>query len=44
MRQKLKHARMKASMKQKEIAVAIGITESMYKAIENGTREGKGHI
>jgi DNA-binding XRE family transcriptional regulator len=44
MRQKLKTARKNAGMKQKEIATAIGISESMYKAIETGTREGKGAI
>ena len=44
MRQKLKQARKKTGIKQKEIAVAIGISESMYKAIENGEREGKGAI
>jgi DNA-binding XRE family transcriptional regulator len=44
MRLKLKQARIKAGMKQKETAIAIGVSERMYRAIENGTREGKGRI
>jgi DNA-binding XRE family transcriptional regulator len=44
MRQKLKQARMKAGMKQRETAIAIGVSEHMYKAIEAGKREGKGRI
>jgi DNA-binding XRE family transcriptional regulator len=44
MRQTLKEARAKADKTQKEIATAIGISESMYKAIEAGNREGKGYI
>jgi transcriptional regulator with XRE-family HTH domain len=31
-------------MKQKETAIAIGVSERYYQHIENGTREGKGHI
>jgi DNA-binding XRE family transcriptional regulator len=44
MRQTLKEARARADKTQKEIAFAIGISESMYKAIEAGQREGKGYI
>jgi transcriptional regulator with XRE-family HTH domain len=44
MRQILKITRQKTGLKQKEIAIAIGISERMYRAIENGTREGKGVI
>ena len=44
MRQILKQARIKAGMKQKETAKAIGVSERYYQHIENGTREGKGRI
>jgi transcriptional regulator with XRE-family HTH domain len=44
MRQILKQARIKAGMKQKETAIAIGVSERYYQHIENGTREGKGRI
>jgi DNA-binding XRE family transcriptional regulator len=44
MRLKLKQARIKMGMKQKEIAHAIGISERMYQEIEAGRREGKGAI
>jgi DNA-binding XRE family transcriptional regulator len=44
MRQKLKATRQKAGMKQRETAIAIGVSERMYQQIEAGTREGKGRI
>jgi DNA-binding XRE family transcriptional regulator len=44
MRRKLKHARVKAGMKQKETAIAVGVSERMYQQIEAGKREGKGRI
>jgi DNA-binding XRE family transcriptional regulator len=44
MRQKLKTARKKTGMKQRETSIAIGVSERMYRAIENGKREGKGYI
>jgi transcriptional regulator with XRE-family HTH domain len=31
-------------MKQRETAIAIGVSERYYQHIENGTREGKGRI
>ena len=44
MRQTLQQARKKAGKTQKELAQATGISERMYRAIETGTREGKGRI
>jgi putative transcriptional regulator len=38
MRQKLKQARMKAGMKQRETAIAVGISERTYQRIEAGER------
>jgi transcriptional regulator with XRE-family HTH domain len=43
-RQILRQARKQTKRTQKETADAIAISGSMYRAIEYGTREGKGHI
>ena len=44
MRQLLKSSRISARFTQKYVAERIGISLRMYAAIENGEREGKGHI
>jgi transcriptional regulator with XRE-family HTH domain len=44
MRVTLKQTRERAGKTQKEMAESIGISEIYYRTIENGTREGKGHI
>ena len=44
MRLNLKKARADAGLTQREVAEKVGISLEMYTSIENGRREGKGHI
>jgi len=44
MRQTLQQARKAAGKKQREMSAILSISTIYYRNIENGTREGKGHI